>query len=102
MKFSALYTPPTGLNLSIVTLCIICILYLVKSTFNTQVQLTDFLDVLLSGCEVMDNKVSSQSKFWSSGGVVVQFLACGARGLGFDSQSHRYDFRDWLFPASKS
>ena len=29
-------------------------------------------------------------------------LACGARGPGFDSRSCRYDFRDWLSPASKS
>ena len=38
----------------------------------------------------------------SSGGVVVKLLACGARGLGFDSRSRRYDFRDWLSPAFKS
>ena len=38
----------------------------------------------------------------SSGGVVVKLLACGARGPGFDSWSHRYDFRDWSSPASKS
>ena len=29
-------------------------------------------------------------------------LACGARGLRFYSRSRRYDFRDWLSPASKS
>ena len=38
----------------------------------------------------------------SSGGVVVKLLACGARGMGFHSQSRRYDFRDWLSPTSKS
>ena len=38
----------------------------------------------------------------SSGGVVVKPLACGARGPGFDSRSRRYDFRDWLSPASMS
>ena len=38
----------------------------------------------------------------SSGGVVVKLLACGARGPGFNSRSRRYDFRDWLSPASKS
>ena len=38
----------------------------------------------------------------SSVGVVVKLFACGARGLGFDSRSHRYDIRDWLSPASKS
>ena len=38
----------------------------------------------------------------SSGGVVVKLLACGARGQGFDSRSRRYDFGDWLSPASKS
>ena len=36
----------------------------------------------------------------SSGGVVVKLLACRARGWG--SISRRYDFRDWLSPASKS
>ena len=30
----------------------------------------------------------------SSGGVVVKLLACGARGLGFNSRSRRNDFRD--------
>ena len=39
---------------------------------------------------------------WSSGGVVVKLLACRARGPGFDSRSRRYDFRDWLSPASMS
>ena len=38
----------------------------------------------------------------SSGGVVVKLLACGARGSGFNSRSCRYNFRDWLSPASKS
>ena len=38
----------------------------------------------------------------SSGGVVVKLLACEARGPGFDPRFHRYDFRDWLSPASKS
>ena len=33
-----------------------------------------------------------------SGGVV----ACGARGLWVESWSRRYNFRDWLSPASKS
>ena len=28
----------------------------------------------------------------SRGGVVVDLLACGAKGLGFDSQSGRYNF----------
>ena len=36
-----------------------------------------------------------------SGGVVVKLLACGARGTGFDSRTLRYNFRDWLSPASK-
>ena len=40
--------------------------------------------------------------FRSSGGVVVELLVCGARGPGFASRSRRYDFRDWLSPASKS
>ena len=31
---------------------------------------------------------------------MVKLLACGARGLGFDSRYRRYDFRDWLSPAS--
>ena len=35
-------------------------------------------------------------------GVVVKLLACGARGPGFVSRSPRYDFRDWLSPASMS
>ena len=38
----------------------------------------------------------------SSSGVVDKLLACGARGPGFESRSRRYDFRDWLSPASKS
>ena len=38
----------------------------------------------------------------SSGCVVVNLLACGAGGTGFDSRSRRYDFRDWLSHASKS
>ena len=33
-------------------------------------------------------------------GVAVKVLA-KARGLGFDSRFRRYDFRDWLSPASK-
>ena len=37
----------------------------------------------------------------SSGCVVVNLLACGASGTGFDSRSRRYDFRDGLFRASK-
>ena len=39
---------------------------------------------------------------WSRDGVVVKLLACEARVPGFDSQARRYDFRDWLSPASKS
>ena len=31
-----------------------------------------------------------------------KFLACWARGPGFDSGSRRNDFKDWLSPASKS
>ena len=31
---------------------------------------------------------------------MVKLFACGARGPGFDSRSRRYDFRDWLSPAS--
>ena len=31
--------------------------------------------------------------------AVVKLLACGARGPGFDSQSRRYDIRDWFSPA---
>ena len=38
----------------------------------------------------------------SSCGVVVKLLAWGARGPGFDFRSHRYNFWDWLSPASKS
>ena len=38
----------------------------------------------------------------SSGGEVVKLSACGARGPGFVSWPRRYDFRDWLFPFSKS
>ena len=41
-------------------------------------------------------------QYWSRGGVMVKLLACGARGPGLDSRSHRYDFRDWLSYASKS
>ena len=33
---------------------------------------------------------------------MVKLLALGARGPGFDSRSQRYNFRDWLSPASKS
>ena len=39
--------------------------------------------------------------FRSSGGVVVKLLDCGARGPRLDSWSRRYDFRDWLSPASQ-
>ena len=39
---------------------------------------------------------------WSGGGRVVRLLACGARGPGFDSPSRHLNFRDWLYPASKS
>ena len=41
----------------------------------------------------------SPKKIWNSGGVVVKLLACGARGLGFECRSRRYDFKDWLSPA---
>ena len=34
---------------------------------------------------------------WSSDGVVVKLLACGANDPGFDFRFCRYDFRDWLF-----
>ena len=33
--------------------------------------------------------------------LIVKLLACGARGRGFNSRSHPYDFRDWLSPVSK-
>ena len=33
---------------------------------------------------------------------MVKLLACGAKGMGFDSRSRRYNFRDLLSPASKS
>ena len=42
------------------------------------------------------------SPLGSSGGIVVKPFACGARGMGFNSWPRRYDFRDWLSPASKS
>ena len=42
------------------------------------------------------------SQLGSRGGVVVKLLACRARGSGLDSRPRRYDFRDWLSPASKS
>ena len=38
----------------------------------------------------------------SSDGVVAKLSACGARGVGFGSQSRRYNIRDWLSPACKS
>ena len=41
-------------------------------------------------------------EYQSSAGVVVKLLALGARDSGFDSRSCRYDFRNWLSPASKS
>ena len=34
-----------------------------------------------------------QNQNWSSGGVVVKLLACGARGQGLNSWSGRYNFR---------
>ena len=43
--------------------------------------------------------VMINTRYRSSGGEVVKFLACGARGPGFDSRSRYYDFRDWLSPA---
>ena len=52
---------------------------------------------------VNGNDISPFVRLWgSSGGVVVKFLACGARGPGLDSRSRLYDFRDWLSPAFKS
>ena len=39
---------------------------------------------------------------WNSDGVVVKFLLAEQEARDFDSQSHHYDFRDWLSPASKS
>ena len=38
----------------------------------------------------------------SSCGVVFKLLTCRARGPGFNSRSHRYNFRDWLSPTSNS
>ena len=38
----------------------------------------------------------------NNGGVVGKLLAWGARGPGFDSRSRRYDFRNFLSPASKT
>ena len=38
----------------------------------------------------------------SSSGVMVKFLACRAKGLGFESRFRCYVFKDWLSPASKS
>ena len=52
----------------------------------------------------MSNLTMNSVNIWerrSSSAVVVKLLACGARNPGFDSRSHRYDFRDWLSPASK-
>ena len=37
----------------------------------------------------------------SSVGVVVKLFICGARGPGFDFWPHNFNFRDWVFPASK-
>ena len=48
-------------------------------------------------CFADDKKVTM-----SSGGVLVKLLTCEARGSEFDSRSRRYNFRDWLSPASKS
>ena len=47
-------------------------------------------------------QLTSTVGYWSRDGVVVKLLACRARGTRFDSRSRRYDFRDWLSPASKS
>ena len=38
----------------------------------------------------------------SSVDVVVKLLACGAIGPEFDFWFRRYDFKDWLSPASNS
>ena len=44
---------------------------------------------------------NQMTKYYTKSCVVVKLLACGARGLGFESRSRRYDFRDWLSPDSK-
>ena len=46
------------------------------------------------------HSVGQRTSVWSSG-VVVK-LGLRSKRSGFDSRSRRYDFRDWLFPASKS
>ena len=51
---------------------------------------------------VFSNCIHSSMKCKSSGGEVVKLMACGARGPGFDSWSHRCNFRDWSYPASES
>ena len=47
-------------------------------------------------------KQGLQKYYRSSRGVVHKLLAVGARGSGFDYWCHRYDFRDWSSPASRS
>ena len=58
------------------------------------------LNLLLTYSDQDDEKLKKAT--WSSGGVVVKLLACGARGPEFNSRSCHYNFRDWLSPASKS
>ena len=60
----------------------------------------DYKDTILQLADSWIHKDSKETR--SSGGVVVKLLACGARGPGFHSRSHRYDFTKWSFPASKS
>ena len=52
-----------------------------------------------------DEGLKLSAKYYQVGGisrgVVVKLSACGARGTGFDSRARRYNFGDWLSPASK-
>ena len=47
--------------------------------------------------QVICPSVWGEQRWWSG-----KALGFGARGPGFDSRSHCYNFRDWLSPTSKS
>ena len=68
--------------------------------------LRPFFPELVMSTELLSFKHPSILLFnlllWHGGGEVVKLLVCGARGPGFDSRSRRYDFRNWLSPATKS
>ena len=54
----------------------------------------------LSSSQAMVRRSLFSNHNRSSGSVVVKLLDCRSKRPWFDSRSRRYDFRDWLSPAS--